>query len=448
MKINKREKKLLILLLVVIFSYGYNRMVVVGQGELIDTLKAERDKYDLDLTTLNQHLSSEAKYNSDFLEYNDHINAFKSGYFLGTPQEEYILLINEYVKESGLKLQDISFVKEQEEKLGQQDFYCMEANIQYEADYSSLMEFIRLLRSYNKTIVINEMNATTKSNELLSGNITLYFYSLSTDFEGEMGDFALFQKDASDSYNPFRHIGGKSDGEDPDALDISIKIGPGRVILKDLESSSSFNLSTSNRNIRGYLYESRIAKVNKGSLRLEYEFPKQEEAAVISVGLAAHSIVITEPPRALALWVYSFNSGKNPIRLMYKASDNEIKSLILTEDQNWVGWQKLEADLPQDSSLYPIRLESIEVVGSGLKEKGVLLLDALEAIYAEEAADNPILEDKSGYWFYEVQANESLRDISMKFYNDTSGIQEIMKLNGLKSQSNITSGKLLIIPKR
>ncbi len=448
MKINKREKRLLILLLVVIISYGYNKLVVVGQGQLINTLKAERDRYDLDLSTLNQHLSAEAQYNSNFLEFNDSINQLKNGYFLGTPQEEYILLINEYVKASGLKLLDVKFTKEQEEKLGKQDFYYMTANIEYEADYTSLMAFIRLLRSYNKTVVINEMKAATKSNELLGGNITLSFYSLSMDFEDNMGDLALFQQDASDSYSPFRHLNSKNDSKDPDNIEVTINIGPGRVLLKDLEASSSYSINTSNRNIRGGLYDSSIAKVGNSSLRVEYEFPRQEDTAVISIGLASNSIVITQPPKALALWVYSFNSGKNPIWLMYKTADNQLRSLRLTDEQDWVGWQKLEATLTHDNSLYPIKLESIAVVGSGLKEKGVLLLDALEAIYDEEAVADPILEDMSGYWFYEVQANESLRDISMKFYNDTKGIEEIMKVNGLKSQSNIISGKLLIIPKR
>jgi|GEM_PF-4006230 len=449
MKISEREKKLIALLLVVIAFYGYNRFILLGQANKIEALRAERDLYDEDMSKLNEYLLAEGKFSSDFLAFNDQIKALKSTYFSGTPQEEYILLINKCVAESGLKAIDLSFTKEKEEELGSQSFYLMDTNLQYEADYTSLMKFIELLRSYNASVVIKELNVSTNSNELLKGNIAFTFYSLPKDFDSRLGNFALFQQEGNSSLNPFKYVNKDTEASDNDAdnVAVEIKIGPSRVMLEAFEASSAYALVTSGRSVKGSLSSSIIAKAGRNSIRVEFDFPKLDTSGFVAVSIASNALEIKEAPKAITLWVYSFNASNSSIGLKYKDTNNTFNTLSLSDEMNWGGWRKLEVALPQDRKLYPIKLDSVVIESNGMKETGVILIDSLELVYAEESAVKSILEENSSYWHYEVQGNETLRDISIKFYNDVKGIAEIMRVNGLKSQS-LSSGKKLIIPKR
>ena len=95
---------------------------------------------------------------------------------------------------------------------------------------------------------------------------------------------------------------------------------------------------------------------------------------------------------------------------------------------NWIGWDYIEANPPQDLSLYPLQLDRIYLELSFNRDDfGVILFDKLEAKYPKDTN-----KTKEKFTFYIVEKGDTLNKISLKNYGTINKKNLIINIMILK----------------
>lgn len=246
-KLTKREKILIIVLIVVIFFAAYYQFVFRKQISKMKELQKIRQDNELQINKEANNQILIKKLQSDLNNKNIKIQNGMGKFFPSIIQEKIILILNEAIIDSNIKVQSISFSQPDIEKLSKEenleknkaenenyiksiiDEYKsqdkgnssekkdneskednktkeeiqlnvekMTVNISYRSSYESIIEFIHIIKNYKNTIVISNISMgsgqdETTENEIdkneISGSITLELYAIpklseeNTDYE-------------------------------------------------------------------------------------------------------------------------------------------------------------------------------------------------------------------------------------------------------------------------
>ncbi len=456
MKLSKRERNLLIALGVVLLLWGYYKFIISPQFKNLTAKREDKAHYENELIKMQTIIDSEKEIDDKFAHINDGIDALSKRYFSETDQSRFILLINELLEGTGLFVQNISFSPQRTEGIGDALVEVMSVILPYEGEYSSLFLFLERIREHIPKTIIQNMNIKIKEKELLSGTILLDFYSL-PDLVKDTSIAYLF--DSSEiNPNPFysfeddfiiddKYIGDEYSGfyGKINLGNVKINFDSSRVLVEGFDNKI-LDFVPSHPSIKGEIAPNKNSKQGTSSLGLYYSFPPIQDTKHVHVILNSRTF-ISKPPESIGLWVYSYDATKHNINLRIKDKEGEKHDINLYEGIDWIGWRHLKADIPQDSSLYPMEVERIVIdVESTDHGKGTLLFDALEAFYTIDAPI--IIEDNSfgNHRLYDVQVGDTLSSISKAFYNDTSHQDIIKKYNGINSSRDLKPGKTIIIP--
>lgn len=455
MKLNKRERNLLIALGVVLLLWGYYKFIISPQFKSLTSKREDKAHYENELIKMQTIIDSEKEIDDKFAHINDGIDALSKRYFSETDQSRFILLINELLEGTGLFVQNISFSPQRTEGIGDALVEVMSVTLPYEGEYSSLLLFLERLRKHDPKIIIQNMNIKIKEKELLSGTILLDFYSL-PDFVKDTSIAYLFD---SSEINPEPFYSFKNDfiiddeyiGDEYSRFygeinlgNVKINFDNSRVLVEGFDNKI-LDFVPSHPSIKGEIAPNKNSKQGANSLGLYYNFPPIQDEKHVHVVLNSGTF-ISKPPESIGLWVYSYDATKHNINLRIKDKEGEKHDINLYEGIDWIGWRHLKTDIPQDSSLYPMEVERIVIdVKSTDHGKGTLLFDALEAFYI---IDVPIIDENSigNHKLYDVQVGDTLSSISKAFYNDISHQDIIKKYNGINSSRDLKPGKTIIIP--
>ena len=169
--------------------------------------------------------------------------------------------------------------------------------------------------------------------------------------------------------------------------------------------------------------------------------PAHNEENVIEQKLN-NLISLNYPKRLMEIIIASDNSTDKTNEIVENfVRNNEEYDISISEGISWVGWQYMELALPLELSIYPLKVDKLYVEMTNYRDDhGVLLFDKLEANY-------PADSNTQGQFntFHVVKEGETLRDISLKYYNTTNKVDLIKKYNELESDI-ITPGRILVIP--
>ena len=453
MKLNKRERNLLIGLGVVILLWAYYKFIILSQFKSLNEKQENRTHYENEITETQTIIASEKEIDNKFVYIDKELNILSKKYFSKIEQSQLILLINELLEGTGLFVQNISFSPQRTESIGDAQVEVMSVTLPYESEYSSLLLFLERVRNHSPKIIIQNADIGIKEKELLSGTILLDFYSL-PDLAEDKSITHLFD---SSEINPDPFYSFEDDfifdddwyeqyyGE-IDLSNVKINFDSPRILVEGFENKI-LNFIPSHPSIKGEISTNKNSKQGNNSLGLYYNFPPIQEEKQVHVVLNRGEAVVFKPPESIGLWVYSYDATKHNIGLRMKDKTGKEHDRKLYNNIDWVGWKHLKANIPQDNSLYPMEVELIIVdIDSTEHGKGTLLFDALEAFYVMR--DIPTIEDNSigNHKLYDVRVGDTLSSISKTFYNDTSHQDIIKKYNGINSNSDLKPGKIIIIP--
>ena len=299
LKLNKRELTLVSVLGIVLFSFVYYKFLIVPQIAKAERISIEREQKRNELATFRTDMASQSKLEVELMKLKDKIEEESESYFLSLNQEEIIILINEFVKDTEVKLTAVNFEEPREEVLGEEvvegeapveppvkssedsesvkedeetkinsdgDLIKSEeektsdiidihtVNLEYESEYYSLLDFIKNITSYQKKIMIKEISVNKDEEGKLKGSITLDFYVIGKIIKDE--EFLdAWQPDVDGMVgNPFSEFSGYYDAKDA-KKDESNPIATPTVTDKDSskknEETKPSNITKPNSNTSG-----------------------------------------------------------------------------------------------------------------------------------------------------------------------------------------------------
>lgn len=445
--LTKREKNLLILLALVIISWIITRFIITPQYNKFQTLNLAKQEYENRIQQMNSMLEQEDIISRDLEKLKIEEFVLTNKYFSRLDQSEIISLLSDILDNEGFSVQDIIFEEPVKEQIGDLNIHRLDIDIPYNGNYQGLKDSLKGITSSPKKIIINCVIADKGEEDSIIGNISLRIYSLNNDDidEGSVNIGEVSSNLKSDPFKPFDNYEDIIEEETvSDNIHNEIDITEEKYnmeILEDFEKGS-FEFIPSSQHVTGDIYLSNKSKSNKSSLKLEFNILAIEDENKAFVDLSERNIVVKYPPSSSGLWVYSYGYSPVVLGIRLKGQNNEQIDITLSEGVSWTGWKFVEANMPSDLTLYPLKIDKIFIdLAYNRDDYGVLLFDRLEANYPEN--DN---EPGESFVFHKVEKGETLNSICTKYYNTLNKKNVIMKLNELKTEE-IDEGKILIIPR-
>lgn len=253
MKISKREKNMLIILVIIVFIAAYYQFLYSPQSKKIKELGVKLEEYEDLSIVYKTKVSPDNKIYKDFKVLNSKVNLITKRFFPLIIQEKIILRLNEMINDSELDVSSIDFSEieigsiemiENEENAGtkldehvntynnkseeknaeekaenngeeqdeedtkEESIEGMTVTLTYKGDYEKVKAFINDIQSSDKEIVINDLNISKDDEGELSGNIVLDYYVI-PHINQSNDDY--FKWDIENEYgkdNPFTHFEG------------------------------------------------------------------------------------------------------------------------------------------------------------------------------------------------------------------------------------------------
>lgn len=449
MKMTKREQTLLVIAVSLLVVFVINKFIILPQISKISESKSQIAALESNLTKNQDILVSGARLDDQIESKKQEMEELSKMYFDSVAQEIAIWIINNAAENTKLQLNALSFNKDKQldESV---NVKFLRVDVPFVGDYFEVVKFVQNLKSNDQNVIIEKLVMNMNDAKKLEGVIGLGFYSLDNIekmIEVKDGDLDLTKK--TDPFKPFDTI--ESDNLNqmmPEGFvidNISIEPKESKLILEDFEKADVKAVMGDNKGKCSFELDQN-ATTGRQSLKLNYNFPLESMNRTFVVNLEKERINITKPAETYKLNIYSYAENDLEISIRFLGSDNRIYENTLTNSIDWTGWKTLEGNIEQKYSIYPLRLQGIQIkLGDSAVGSGELLMDSLVAIYNTPKIQEEKEKINDSFTSYIVKKGDTLMAISRKFNGNDGFIDRVKKINHLKSNT-IYVGKKLLIP--
>ncbi len=178
MKMTTRNKVVLIILVLAILFYASYQLIVINQLTTVQTKKNELANVQDQISQLEILPDMVPKLDEEIITMEDEKNRLKKSHFLLIQeQEEIILLVNEFLSNPNIK-PSVGFSLPNNETIGNSQVSSMNISMSYEATYQELLNVLSEFWQYDRKILINQINMTAASGEILRGSFQITLYDL------------------------------------------------------------------------------------------------------------------------------------------------------------------------------------------------------------------------------------------------------------------------------
>ncbi len=313
-KMSNREKNMLLALACMIILVGYFQFLYIPQKNKITKLKKELSNKEQQYNEVLIKISPKNKVYSDYEVINSKVSITTKRFFPKIIQEKIILMLDQVIRNSGIKVSSIGFSDQGLSKISAgtssgnnqnsleeiTDSYLkndkskkndkkkrvniankeitekMTINLSINGTYSRVKAFIKEIELINKSIILNNISLNQSKGDILSGMLTLDIYALpqmhinddedylSWNYIDDYGkanpfDMSNFTLDASMTGRTIDEIG-RND------YDFNIALSP---VTSDLPSVF---IGKNEDNDKSYIYED-----NKSYINVSFELFKENE---------------------------------------------------------------------------------------------------------------------------------------------------------------------------
>jgi type IV pilus assembly protein PilO len=243
MRINKREKILLLVLVIVVLGYLFYNFIYLSNEEKIANLEAELEVKNTQVNELMQSIEESKNLNSKFKELNFEISDMSKIYLPDLDQEKLIVFIDKKIEEYNIETSNISFTDDsvitinkeqssneagyryrleelkdiyfnnivdnqggeenQEGQLSQSNADNLQINLNFNSDYYDLLDFINDMQNNQFEITLSNLALTVGENNIIGGTISMDFYSIPKLHEHDYMDWVWVDSIDSGRSNPF-----------------------------------------------------------------------------------------------------------------------------------------------------------------------------------------------------------------------------------------------------
>lgn len=440
--ISKKEKNLLLLLIISILLFVFFKYIARPQQEKIHALEKKGIEYLDRLAKTDIILAKEDSIKREWLDLNQEYYDMSKKFYSKIDQPEIMYQLNKIINDSDLEIPSISFSGTEILNIDNLDNEIMKISLPFKGSYKALNEFLLKLKKNQKKFLVSQLSLSKDREDMLNGQITLEVFT-GKDFSGSYDAYYynnIYEPINKD--NPFKPYEGFIEVEEPE---MEADGDETRIIVDDLETNDIYFMATSTF-ITGKISRFDKAKHGMTSKRLEYFIStnfKKERAYLV---LDDRNIILKYPPDSIGVWTYAYGYSPITIGLRFQDMDGNKIDVEMAKGVNWIGWEYISATPPKDISIYPLKLGRIYLeLGENRDDFGVLLFDRIEAKYSN---DEVKMENIPSYIFYVVKPGDTFSSISENFYGSQSQYKNILKDNGLNENSDITTGMVLVIRNR
>ena len=199
MRLSKREKGLLLVLILSVVLFGYYRFIIVPQNLALADLEVQLHTVEQEHMALQRTVASEDQLKQQLKEIDQDLFSIAGGFYGELEQEDIILIINDFLVKDVFDISAVNFSlpqaevlqsatvdsadTEEEEMNGSSrkeplTFLKTSSQFSYESNYAGLVNLLAHLRQYQGKALVSSMSIAGNDNGQLTGSITLDFYNV------------------------------------------------------------------------------------------------------------------------------------------------------------------------------------------------------------------------------------------------------------------------------
>lgn len=180
-KLTKREKSLILILVLVIILWLSNRFIFLPQSNKINNLETVKKEYEDKLNKINLLLEKRNKGEDGSLGLDKEKEKLLEEYFPTMEQAQILYILNDLVDMSNISIINMEFFDVETEEISgenQLPLKSMDISIEYECKYDELVDFISKVRKSPGKILIYNIDINKEDNKIVKGQIGLRAYSI------------------------------------------------------------------------------------------------------------------------------------------------------------------------------------------------------------------------------------------------------------------------------
>lgn len=379
MKISKREKVLLVLLLVAIVGYVYFNFFYLPLETEITDLESDLIVKETELTTLKSEMTELGDLEDRLEDQKKELFLLSNKYYNTFNQENFILLLNQ-IKDEDFKILSMDFdIEEDNENLREE----LEIKITYESSVESFYKFLDNVNKTKKDFNVKEVSIEAEGEKIvgemaLSANRILLSDLIEKDKSliDELGKVA--EKQFENPFVPYESLSNKFNNTDDELSKIELySLDRDIQPIYDFDKKSLFFVGT-DPEVTGRFDHSYSRLFGNISTEFVYNFGIMQEGIEANIAFA-DSIVIEEPFDYISLWLSSDFVSGHEIGIYLIDSVGQSFNIELIPNVDFKDWKVLEAELPLDMN-YPCKVQRVYVASTENNQRltGRLLFDRLQ----------------------------------------------------------------------
>ncbi|MGP1598979.1 hypothetical protein [Peptoanaerobacter stomatis] len=472
MKISSREKNLLVLLAAVLVAYLFFSFVYTPQSEKIQSLKQSQQDKQVEYEQKQAMISSETSVDSDIASTKKKLFTVAKSYFGNVDQEDIIVILNDFAQKANLDIKSIKFMEpvktslselgvgttvqqqaevpangentdvspqdndnqeqtetstsdgngdvssqdnisqEQAESSTSDNITTRSVDIDFEAGYDNLMDYLIEVGNYEKYISISSMNLNSSDEIPLSGTISMNFYCIDSvdkyapkelsDLENNV--LSLTNQNPFTAYMWAKTVSNSQNSSIPELNNLGIvtnlvdtdysipNINPYSVDNKSVETTQNYNAANIGQpsytkddiiydetllynfeddmlntfsgdnigKISSMLEEN--VKSKKKMYSISYSFADGSYGKELYLDLRKKNIMINNRPAYLSLKVNADKRADNILGMIVTDARGMDYRVFLTDKIDWINQKELRGVVLEDKNIkYPLKVKSIFV---------------------------------------------------------------------------------------
>lgn len=397
MRISKKDRNLLILLGIVVLLAAYYFLLMVPAEKKIELLESDLAISESEKQLYEMKMSSEKNLDENITKLETEIASTVNPFYEKITQEEMLATIESFAQGSAFNITNVTFSPDVNDHPELERYV---ASIGYEADYETVLDYLRQARSHSKKIKINDVLVTNEFEEGLSGNVVLEFnviplaalYSQPAD---KLVTSRINTRDILMSpftpYENFEVIATEPEITEPEVIfpeydfdeedPIDYENYRPKTQLYGFEEGNFFFVAN-NDDISGFLTRSKTKVAGGYSAEITVDFKTGRDYSEANLVFETVPVMISKQADYLGLWVYAYEASNHNIGAVIIDAKGKEYKVELTKGVDWTQWQEVEVEMPVEIT-YPCMVQRIYVEGIGYDQKltGKYLFDQLQVSY-------------------------------------------------------------------
>lgn len=206
-KLSKREKNLILILILVIILWLFNKIVFLPQRNKINILEVEKLEYEEELNKINHLLAKGNQEQDGSLELDEEKEKLLKEYLPTIEQAQILYILNDLIDTSNIKVINMEFFDIETEEVSEDNqlpLKYMDIIIEYEGKYDELMNFLSKIKKAPGKFLIRSIDINKDNNGLVKGQIGLRAYSIEGIFPENETRIDIKTKINEKRKNPFK----------------------------------------------------------------------------------------------------------------------------------------------------------------------------------------------------------------------------------------------------